>query len=232
MSKTKLFSAIALGASLAALALPASADHRSQPYQPARGGPGGYGGGAVLHADAGFSGQAVQINGAEADLSRIGFNDKASSITIGGGAWQVCTDANFRGRCEIIDASTSRLNTYRLNDNISSLRPLGQRNAGYDDSWRGNGGWKGRGRAGLVLYPDAGMRGNGIEVDSDIADLGQYRFNDKASSFQVTGGTWLVCEHADYRGRCEVLKAGAGDLKPIRMNDNISSIRRYDSRRY
>jgi hypothetical protein len=44
----------------------------------------------------------------------------------------------------------------------------------------------------------------------------------------VTGGTWLVCEHANYRGRCEVLQGGAGDLKPIRMNDNISSIRAYD----
>ncbi len=91
----------------------------------------------------------------------------------------------------------------------------------------GRGGWGRRG-GDLVLFQDSAQRGQAIEISHDVADLSQYRFNDRASSFLVTGGTWLVCEHANYRGRCEVLQGGAGDLKPIRMNDNISSIRAYD----
>ena len=63
-----------------------------------------------------------------------------------------------------------------------------------------------------------------------MPDLAAYRFNDRASSVLVTRGTWLACEHANYRGRCEVISRGSGDLRPIGLNDNISSIRRYDGR--
>jgi hypothetical protein len=227
--KTKtLMSAVAISAGLAAtLVLPASADHRRGGGPDWRGGEGG----AVLYADAGFSGQGIQINGAEPDLSRYRFNDRASSIVVRGGVWEVCVDANFRGRCEIIDTDSSRLGDYRLNDNISSLRPVDHDRGWRRDRRRGDTGghW---GREGLVLFPDSDQRGHGIEISGDVPDLNVYRFNDRASSFLVTSGTWVVCEHADYRGRCEILTAGAGDLSPIRMNDNISSIRRYDRRRY
>ena len=227
MSKTKTLPALALAASLLALALPASADRGHGPDGYRDGYRGGGSGGAVLYADAGFSGQGLRIDGAVPDLARVGFNDKASSITVRNGAWQVCVDSNFRGRCEIIDADSSRLNAYRLNDNISSIRPAGRGNAGYGNGWQGGGNRQGGGGYGLVLYPDSGLRGSAIRVNSDIADLSAYRFNDKASSFQVSGGSWLVCSDANYRGRCQVLSSGAGDLTPIRMNDNISSIRRY-----
>ncbi len=202
---------------LAALVLPASADRGRYHDAAWRGG-----GGVVLHADSGFSGEGLRIQRAEPDLARLRFNDRASSITIRSGAWELCTDANFRGRCEIVDASTGRLNAYRLNDNVSSLRPAAHRGSVRGQDRRG--GWN----SGLVLFPDSAQRGQGIEVQQDVPDLSRYRFNDRASSFLVTGGSWLVCEHANYRGRCEVLQGGAGDLKPIRMNDNISSIRAWD----
>lgn len=224
--KTSLATSFVLAAGLAALALPAAADYR-------RGGDGYRGdfqrGGAVLYADPGFRGEGIRIDGAEPNLSRYRFNDRASSIEIRSGVWQVCVDADFRGHCEIIDASTASLKPYRLNDNVSSLRPVSRdaRGGGWDRGGR-RGGWG----ASLVLYPDQYMRGQGIEIDQDVPDLSPYRFNDRASSFQVNGGTWLVCEHANYKGRCEVLDRGAGELKPIRMNDNISSIRRIDGRRY
>ena len=231
MKTTSLVSVLALAAGFAALALPASADYRGG-HDTWRGGDfQGRQGGAVLYSNAGFRGEAVRIDGAVPSLGRIGFNDRASSIVINRGAWEVCVDANFRGRCEIIDASTGKLNAYRLNDNISSLRP-----AAYDrgwgdhrrddrrDGWRDDRRWGGQG---LVLFLDSNQRGPAIEISQDVADLSHYRFNDKASSFYVSSGTWQVCEHANYRGRCEILTAGAGDLKPIRMNDNISSIRRY-----
>jgi len=227
--KTKtLIPAIAVAAGVAVtLALPASADHRGGGKDDWR----GRSGGAVLYADAGFSGEGIEIDGAEPNLSRYRFNDRASSIVVRGGVWEVCVDANFRGRCEIIDTNTSRLGDYRLNDNISSLRP-----AGYDRDLRRDRERNDRdrhwGREGLVLFPDSDQRGHGIEISDDVPDLNAYRFNDRASSFLVTRGTWVVCEHANYRGRCEILTAGAGDLRPIRMNDNISSIRRYSRRGY
>ena len=225
--KKKLVSALALAAGLAALALPASADDHRGNRDTWRGGDyQGRQGGAVLYSNAGFRGEAVRIDGAVPSLGGIGFNDRASSIEINRGVWEVCVDANFRGRCEIIDASAGNLGAYRLNDNISSLRPATYDRGGRGDRYDDRGGSWGGGQ-GLVLFPDSNQRGQAMEIRQDIADLSDYRFNDKASSFYVSGGTWQVCEHANYRGRCEILTAGAGDLGPIRMNDNISSIRRY-----
>lgn len=227
LKKTFLRGAILAAAGTAALNIPAAlADHgpgRDRGY----GGPGGI----VLHADSGFSGESLRIDRAEPDLSRYRFNDRVSSITLHGGVWEVCTDADFRGRCEIVDRSAGQLNAYRLNDNISSVRPAGHRGGrGHDDDGWGRPGRGGGHSARLVLFSDSFQRGPSIEIGQDVPDLSDYRFNDRASSFLVAGGTWQVCEHANYRGRCEILSGGTGELKPVRMNDNISSIRRYGGR--
>ncbi|KCZ46185.1 beta/gamma crystallin-related protein [Hyphomonas pacifica] len=230
MLKTRDMRSAALAAGALALTLPAAADYHSKRGYDGYGGR-GHGEGIVLHADADFSGESIRLNGAEPDLSRFRFNDRVSSISLRSGAWEVCTDANFRGRCEVIDGNVARLNEYRLNDNISSVRPVSRRG-----DWRGHPGdredWQGgRGaRGGLVLFADSELRGPSIEIGEDVSDLNAYRFNDKASSFLVTRGTWQVCEHANYRGRCEIISGGEGDLKPIRMNDNISSVRRFHGR--
>jgi hypothetical protein len=76
-----------------------------------------------------------------------------------------------------------------------------------------DGGHRWGGGAGLVLFPDSNQRGPALEISQDVADLSHYRFNDRASSFYVSDGTWQVCEHANYRGRCEILTVGAGDLE-------------------
>tara|TARA_R110002051_G_scaffold277225_1_gene338564 strand:+ start:20 stop:703 length:684 start_codon:yes stop_codon:yes gene_type:complete len=213
MTKLTLFrNGVLAAASLVALTLPAHADRGRDTYR------GGHSG-VVLHADAGFRGEAIQVDGAIADLKRMRFNDRVSSISIRSGAWEVCADANFRGRCAIIDTSVSRLNDLRLNDSVSSLRPVGY----------GYGGDRGR-SADLVLFSNADLRGDPMEINGDVPDLAAYRFNDRASSVLVTRGTWLACEHANYRGRCDVISRGSGDLRPIELNDNISSIRRYDGR--
>ena len=107
-----------VAASLVALTMPANADRGRDSYR------GGHSG-VVLHADAGFRGEAIQVDGAIPDLKPMRFNDRISSISIRSGAWEVCADANFRGRCAIIDTSVSRLNDLRLNDSVSSLRPVG-----------------------------------------------------------------------------------------------------------
>ena len=49
--------------------------------------------------------------------------DKIASIAINSGAWEVCTDPNYRGHCEVISRSVGETGYYRLNDNITSIRP-------------------------------------------------------------------------------------------------------------
>jgi|AntAceMinimDraft_5_1070358.scaffolds.fasta_scaffold01052_9 hypothetical protein len=92
MAKLTLFwNGALVAASLAALTLPAHADRGGDRYR------GGHSG-VVLHADAGFRGEAIQADGAIPDLKPMRFNDRASSISVRSGAWEVCSDVNFRGR--------------------------------------------------------------------------------------------------------------------------------------
>ena len=97
-------------------------------------GRGGYGGGrygrndapVVLFEDADYRGDALPVNGAIPHLNQLRFNDKVSSIAINSGAWEVCTDPNYRGHCEVISRSVGETGYYRLNDNITSIRPAGR----------------------------------------------------------------------------------------------------------
>lgn len=102
--------------------------HGHQGYRaerrPLRGHYGAENGAVTLYTDSRRRGASLGLNRGVRDLSRYRFNDSVSSIDIREGRWEVCSDSNFRGRCEIIDASTGRLNNLRLNDNISSLRPV------------------------------------------------------------------------------------------------------------
>ena len=73
----------------------------------------------------GFRGAAFEANGPVANLARIGFNDRASSVIVADGPWQACEDARFRGRCVILrPGNYDSLRRMGLENRISSVRPL------------------------------------------------------------------------------------------------------------
>ncbi len=87
--------------------------------------PGGGGYGAlVLYSSEGLRGDALTIDRSEPSLSRAGFNDRARSIDVRGGVWEVCVDGDYRGRCQMIDRPMSDLREIGLSGNISSVRLL------------------------------------------------------------------------------------------------------------
>ena len=49
-------------------------------------------------------------------------NDAISSMEMRG-AWEVCTDSNFRGSCQVFDGDVRNLGSTGFNDRISSMRP-------------------------------------------------------------------------------------------------------------
>src|SRR5206468_5752458 len=63
---------------------------------------------------------------------RFGFNDRASSVVVDRGRWEVCEDARFEGRCVVLrPGSYDSLARMGMNNRISSVRPL-PRNARYE----------------------------------------------------------------------------------------------------
>ncbi|WKL58381.1 beta/gamma crystallin-related protein [Asticcacaulis sp. ZE23SCel15] len=89
------------------------------------GGGGGYGSSLTLYSSNGFNGRSITINDAITDLSGMRFNDVARSLDVRGrGAWEVCENAFFRGRCTVVDGSYESLRRIGLEGHISSVRPV------------------------------------------------------------------------------------------------------------
>lgn len=72
-----------------------------------------------------FGGRQFSTDRTVQNLDGTGFNDKASSAIINGGNWQVCEDADFSGRCVVLQPGEYRsLADMGMQNNISSLRPV------------------------------------------------------------------------------------------------------------
>jgi hypothetical protein len=79
----------------------------------------------------------------------------------------------------------------------------------------------------LTLFSDSNFRGQRVTIDRDAASLGDVNFNDRASSAVIRSGTWLLCEHANFGGRCA--EFGPGEYREIPgFNDAVSSARQVD----
>lgn len=81
----------------------------------------------------GFRGRAFSSQRALDDFSRTGFNDRAGSVVVDRGRWEVCEDSRYRGTCVILGpGSYNNLRGMRLGNRISSMRPADSRRR-YDD---------------------------------------------------------------------------------------------------
>ncbi|MBS0325582.1 MAG: glycine zipper 2TM domain-containing protein [Proteobacteria bacterium] len=78
----------------------------------------------TLYQQPGLRGRAFSTNGAVPNLEHYGFNDRASSVVVQRGRWQLCSDAQFRGQCVIIERGQyPSLAAMGMNNRVSSLRP-------------------------------------------------------------------------------------------------------------
>lgn len=186
-------------------------DHRRRP--PPASGPAEI----TFYSETGLRGTAVTLAGGQQSFASLRFNDKARSVEVKGGVWQLCSDSGLRGRCEYVDRTVRNLGDLGLSGNISSAK--------LTDYDRGPGGYD------ITFFANGDYRGAFLGFDEGEASFSPFRFNDTASSVIVNRGTWLVCEHADYRGRCEFLDGSVNDLSALGLNDAVTSFRRYDVRR-
>ena len=63
------------------------------------------------------------------NFGRYGFNDRANSVQVRRGRWEVCTAPRFEGRCVILRRGDyPSLRETGLEDRISSARPVQQGN--------------------------------------------------------------------------------------------------------
>jgi hypothetical protein len=199
----------------------------------------------TLFTDRDFRGGRVTVARDTFDLADIGFNDRASSLIVRSGVWQLCEHKDFGGHCAEFGPGEYR-ELPNFNDSISSARevPRGRGND-RDDRRGGPGGpgWHGdrderrgdrydgrderggpRGAA-VQLFSGQRFEGANVGVSGDVRSLNDVGFNDRAGSIVILEGRWEFCEHGDFRGQCVVF--GPGRYASLEgMNNRISSMRR------
>jgi hypothetical protein len=204
----------------------------------------------VLFSHEDFRGQRVVIaDGAANDFRDFDFNDRASSLVVRSGTWELCEHKNFQGACAVFQRGEYP-NLRQFNNAFSSAREIeGRRDRGQgwgygrdnreerdyrderrEERWRDERREErrdyveNRGPA-VEMFNDNGFRGRVVQINNDLRTLRDVGFNDNANSMVINYGTWEVCEHADFGGECRAF--GPGRYQDLRdFSDRISSIRR------
>ena len=179
-----------------------------------------------------FQGRRLTIRGTMSNLDRTDFNDRADSIAVREGVWEVCTDAYFKGQCVRLQPGEYRNLRGSLERSISSAREVGQ--AAYAPPQApvyGGPAAQGGGAPRAILYSGHGMSGRTFEIERDVVrDLQRVGFNDRASSLTVLNGYWIFCSDANFEGDCRTFGPGDYPNLPSGLERKISSGRRIADR--
>ncbi len=80
----------------------------------------------------GFRGRTFFADRVVPNFANTGFNDRASSVIVERGLWEVCENSNFRGQCVVLRRGNyDSLERLGMNNRISSVRPI-ERSRNYE----------------------------------------------------------------------------------------------------
>lgn len=181
----------------------------------------------------GFRGRNFSQDGPIGNFERYGFNDRASSVIVRRGAWELCSDAGYRGGCVTLrPGNYPDLGAMGLSNRVSSARPVGGGGGGYRPPPPGPpprpmpppppGG-----SSAVTLFDGFNLSGERFRIDGPIDNLDRTQWNDRARSMIVRRGRWQLCSDAYFRNNCAVfgpgrydnlggLAGGASSIRPVR----------------
>ncbi|MDD3935929.1 beta/gamma crystallin-related protein [Rhodoferax sp.] len=175
----------------------------------------------TFYENEGFTGRSFVTQELVRNFARNQFNDRASSVVVVGGPWELCENNQFRGQCVVLrPGQYPSMSAMGLNDRVSSVR-LASRDARIDDRYA-----PGPATGQVTFYEREGFTGRAFTTVQSIDNFVQNNFNDRASSVVVAGGPWELCENNRYSGRCVVLRPGQyPSMAAMGLNDRVSSVR-------
>jgi hypothetical protein len=80
-----------------------------------------------------------------------------------------------------------------------------------------------RGGGTATLYDQPNFQGSSVTITQSAPDLGRWRFNDRAQSARFEG-RWLICEHDDFKGRCQEVRGEVPNLHTLGLMAQVSSM--------
>lgn len=166
----------------------------------------------------GFGGGQLTLRGYTPNIVSTGFNDRASSIVVGSGRWEVCTDVEFKGTCVTFTRGEYPGLDPRLNGRISSAREVGS----YGDRREGYGNY---GSGQIELFSQPNFTGRSVSLEREQAEFAGIGFNDRAASAVVTSGVWELCADNGFAGNCRRYPPGRYPDLGYGMARQVSSAR-------
>jgi hypothetical protein len=191
----------------------------------------------TIYKQPNFAGGDETFSRDTASLQGTGVFDQSKSVVVRSGRWQVCSQPNYQGDCQVLERGQYGALPQQLSGRIESVREVsqvaeaerynrwrydGQRWAERED-WRAE---RGRdrydgARGALILFADGGS----TRYDRDVGNLDRTPYRDGAERLVIREGRWEICALPDYRGLCRVFEPGQyANLG--RFGSQIGSIRR------
>jgi hypothetical protein len=188
-----------------------------------------YAGEITLYTGPHFRGSELTLSGPASNLERSGYNDRAESLIVRSGRWEVCSDANFAGDCVLLNPGDYALLRAPINRSISSVREVGpyaanERYYRYDDYARVEPPVyavpapvyttpapvvDGRSRySALEIYTLPGFRGSTMKFDASASTLDKRMTDEGLGSLVVREGVWELCTGLDFNGTCRTYEPG------------------------
>lgn len=183
--------------------------------------------GIEMYSAPNFGGQRYMVRQDMRQLNRNTFDDRAASLIVRGGQWEVCQHPDYGGRCQVFNEGEYPNLERAFTRSITSVRQVGEsrgRGRGRDDGYGGRDGRDDGQRDGVELFSTPGFGGERFQVRQDVRQLGPNSFDDRAASVIVYDGEWAFCQHPNYGGQCVTYGPGRYDLG--RMSNQVTSIRR------
>jgi Beta/Gamma crystallin len=168
-----------------------------------------------------LSGRHITVHGEIPNFDRGSFNDRAESIVVSSGYWEVCTDAYFRGECTRLGPGEYRHLGRVLKDAISSVRELAD--AGRPPpEYRAAPPVDRSAPPRIDFYDRRDFGGRVITLTSSNNNFEDIGFNDRADSVIVYAGIWRLCVDAYMEGECRDFGPGRYD-EIGRLGGKVSS---------
>jgi hypothetical protein len=197
---------------------PAPYDARPPAGRASPGGPG-----VELFDQFDFGGSRFPVDVRVDNLDVTRWNDRAVSMIVHWGSWELCTDAYYRGSCMIYGPGSYPDIGGGMTRQLSSIRPATERAPAPPAYVSPAAPMPPRGGARAVLFDQHDLRGGSVVLETDAPNFDPLGFNDRAQSIRVDFGAWVFCSDAGYRGDCFTFQPGDYPNLPGGLERRISS---------
>lgn len=171
----------------------------------------------VLYTQPSLGGDSRSIRANFSNLEAIDFDNKARSVRVLAGAWEICEEKNYK-KCREVGANVPDLETIGLSQKISSVRllrtsvgsVLHAASTGAIATPAVAAAAASAGPPHIVFFDKTDFRGGSLEIDAPRGNLAA--LTARAESVRVGAGTWQLCTGMNYTGTCTTVAADRDDL--------------------